>query len=381
MAYKLLDEQGAERTERGKALMGSDLALDPELKVLDPDRRIVKVVVSSDRQDRDGDRINQKGMLYDAHIRNPVVLYAHDWGGRYLPIGKMLDFSLQERQDPSGELYHVTVETHQFNPPGAYELSDAAWKLVEFGSLVATSIGFLPLRSVVPQGDKERQEMGLGRWGVWYEEAEKLETSWVPIPSNRDAVREALGKGIITRPEVRLLFPAHSEGLLSRKSWPGAELELKGAIPYQRHPLADEEAEWDGPAEVAAAEVEDLKVMCAWYDAENPDIKQSYKLPHHRASDHYTVWRGVAAAMAALMGSRGGVDIPQDDRRAVYNHLARHYKDFEKEPPEFDSAEKGDDLVGMLTQACLGLLQERALGAEADGLEETAKRILRIMEV
>ena len=39
--------------------------------------------------------------------------------------------------------------------------------------------------------------------------------------------------------------------------------------------------------------------------------------------------------MAALMGARGGVDIPTQDRRAVYNHLARHYRQFKREPPEF----------------------------------------------
>ena len=50
-----------------------------------------------------------------------------------------------------------------------------------------------------------------------------------------------------------------------------------------------------------------------------------------------TVWRGVAAAMGALLGGRGGVDIPDGDREAVYNHLAKHYAQFDKEVPEFKS--------------------------------------------
>jgi len=59
-------------------------------------------------------------------------------------------------------------------------------------------------------------------------------------------------------------------------------------------------------------------------------------LPHHKASgQHPVVWRGVSAAMAALFGARGGVNIPDRDRRGVYNHLAKHYKQFDKEPPEF----------------------------------------------
>jgi hypothetical protein len=51
--------------------------------------------------------------------------------------------------------------------------------------------------------------------------------------------------------------------------------------------------------------------------------------------------------MAALKGARGGVDIPAEDKQAVYNHLRRHYEEFGKEAPEFseliESQEKGDD--------------------------------------
>lgn len=116
-------------------------------------------------------------------------------------------------------------------------------------------------------------------------------------------------------------------------------LDLKSVIPYHDYGNADEDAEWDAGKEVREADVETLKKICAWYDSENPDIKTSYKLPHHRAADLKAVWRGVAAAMAALLGARGGVDIPEADRKGVYNHLAKHYKDFEKEPPEFSSVE------------------------------------------
>jgi len=75
----------------------------------------------------------------------------------------------------------------------------------------------------------------------------------------------------------------------------------------------------------------------AWYDPEHADDFGGYKLPHHDVVDGRlcVVWRGVAAAMATLMGARGGVDIPRSDRRAVYLHLARHYRQFNREPPEF----------------------------------------------
>lgn len=99
--------------------------------------------------------------------------------------------------------------------------------------------------------------------------------------------------------------------------------------------LADENAVWDAGKEIRSADTKTLKLICTWYDSENQDVKGSYKLPHHRAGDKKAVWKGVAAAMAALLGARGGVNIPSGDRRGVYNHLVKHYKAFDKKPPEF----------------------------------------------
>jgi HK97 family phage prohead protease len=128
---------------------------------------------------------------------------------------------------------------------------------------------------------------------------------------------------------------------LSPVNWGMQEstMNLKAAIPFAHHPLADEGAAWDGPAQVAAADVAQLKAMCAWYDAGNADVKSAYKLPHHTAEGCQTVWRGVAAAMGALLGSRGGTNIPDGDRKGVYNHLSRHYEEFQKTPPDFKTVE------------------------------------------
>jgi hypothetical protein len=80
----------------------------------------------------------------------------------------------------------------------------------------------------------------------------------------------------------------------------------------------------------------------AWYDPDAdpahdpPREKGAYKLPHHELVDGRlkVVWRGVVAAMTVVNGARGGVDIPDRDRRKVYDHLAQHYRTFDEEPPE-----------------------------------------------
>jgi HK97 family phage prohead protease len=82
----------------------------------------------------------------------------------------------------------------------------------------------------------------------------------------------------------------------------------------------------------------------AWSANMPPETFGDIKLFHHEASRSGmgpVVWRGVAAAMAVLMGGRGGVDIPSGDRQGVYNHLAGHYKQFDKEPPPLRSQQEG----------------------------------------
>jgi len=94
----------------------------------------------------------------------------------------------------------------------------------------------------------------------------------------------------------------------------------------------------DGSGDKESIDWEKYRLGFAWYDEENPEEFGSYKLPHHEVIDGKlcVVWRGVAAAMAALFGARGGVNIPEKDVKDVYEHLAAHYRQFEKEPPSLD---------------------------------------------
>lgn len=123
-----------------------------------------------------------------------------------------------------------------------------------------------------------------------------------------------------------------------------ATQNMKSVCPFMASPKADEGMAWDGPAEMAkAATPAEWKAMCAWFDSENPENKGSYKLPHHTGdSGHKVVWNGVRAAMGAFMGGRGGVNMPEADRKGVYNHLSKHYAQFDKEPPDYKFLELAD---------------------------------------
>lgn len=108
---------------------------------------------------------------------------------------------------------------------------------------------------------------------------------------------------------------------------------------------ADEGTAWSAPVlkdftskpwgDLTASERRRIAGHFAWAATLPPEKFTDLKLPHHRPSDGAIVWRGTAAAMAALLGARGGVDIPSGERRRVYGHLATHYRAFDKTPPEF----------------------------------------------
>ena len=105
---------------------------------------------------------------------------------------------------------------------------------------------------------------------------------------------------------------------------------------FQDLPLADRDRAWDGAAaekrvrEWAGAQDEPnarYRDAHVWYDAANKDNFTAYKLLIADVVDGslVAVPRGVMAAAAVMQGSRGGVDLPDNDIQRVKNHLARYY--------------------------------------------------------
>ncbi len=118
---------------------------------------------------------------------------------------------------------------------------------------------------------------------------------------------------------------------------------LGGPLPSHKSPgLASKDTAWDGPTEVAKADQTELHLMCAWYDDSGPDAdgdgypdrKADYKLPHHRAGDHYLVSQGLYAAAQRVDQAQ----IPDGDRAGVRDHLANHYDELGEKPPWAASA-------------------------------------------
>ncbi len=339
---------------------------------------IHQLVFSTEIMDRHQTIKRVNGAQLKNFKANPVYLWAHNVRNEFPPIGTVK--KLIKKNDPNrlvgGTLFDQEDEFARFIES----------KFIR-GFLNATSIGFIPLEweSITEHNkDKGKDEL-IGYDIIKYE---LLEASAVPVPSDFKALKEdrqffkdmeweryieefhyPLPKGWEKR--TIIVFDSEKEKNENidfedecTQYFEGEDqvirIDMRKVISYKAFPTADEGYSWDASrakknlAKWAGGPDKD-KISWSkygqgfgWVDTENAESFGAYKLPHHDVIDGSvkTIWRGVAAAMAALLGARGGVDIPENDKRGVYSHLKKHYDQFDKEAPEYREYEF-DELIEM----------------------------------
>ena len=121
----------------------------------------------------------------------------------------------------------------------------------------------------------------------------------------------------------------------------------KGAIPS--HSTATTTGTWDGNTVMGRLDsAAGYRAACAWVDPEaDPNTRAAYRFPHHTVSDTGSVGAANLSACSAgigiLNGGRGGTAIPAADRQGVWNHLARHLRDGDQEPPPLGGSASAAD--------------------------------------
>jgi len=189
------------------------------------------------------------------------------------------------------------------------------------GFPLAQSIGFIPVDWEDYNEEEAKSNNGARRkYTKWI----LLEYSDVLVPSNPEALQIAEEKGLLIDNLEKAIGGSKTLPLDPDSSWDaaGAEARMRNAA---------------GGPDKDKINWATYRKGFAWYDKNDAENYGAYKLPFADIKDGKltAIWRGVAAAMAALLGARGGVDIPDSERKAVYNFLVSYYKRFEKEPPDF----------------------------------------------
>jgi len=302
-------------------------------------------IASTETPDREGESVSLDGWNLKNFKKNPVLLWMHNMSMAHngLPIGKAENIKITK---------HGSKRVLQFDPvfDDSTDFNRTVKKFFEEGVMSTFSVGFI----------------GLEREGAKFTKQELLEISAVPVPANAEAeiVQRALEIGV-TKKMARQV------------------VDIKSSVPFKSFELAPEDKTWDSKAadsrmrKLAGGPDKDkmdykkYQEGFTWYDKENKTKFASYQLPHHdtEGGELITVWRGVTSAMAALLGSRGGVDIPEEDRQKVYNHLAKHYKEFDKTAPDFKLVE---------TQELKGLFEQVVRQTERRNHRETKKHLREI---
>jgi len=254
-----------------------------------------EVIATTSSVDRDGETISADGWVLENYMKNPVILWAHEYFS--LPIG----VATEVRKEDGKIIVKGVFASHEF----AQEVR----KLYDDGFLKAVSVGFIPIE----------------RNGPAIAKAELLELSFVPVPSNADAL------SLTKMKEIQTIY--------------------KTVVAEHETPMADEGMEWDASgaekrmmdscmskndAGEDVVDWEKYSKCFAWYDEANKETVGAYKLPHHDIVDGEmkVLWKGVYSAMAALLGARGGVEIQEEDKQGVYDHIKKHYEQFGKDVPE-----------------------------------------------
>ena len=144
------------------------------------DATAMTFVISTDEVDHHGDIISALGWQLDTYKNNPVFMWAHDYARPV--IGR----AAEVWSEP-----HSLMARMEFAPTNfAREIAG----LYQAGYQRGVSVGFKPLRF------EERRHSKTGALlGLRFLEQELLETSAVPVPANRSALRRALAQAPIFR--------------------------------------------------------------------------------------------------------------------------------------------------------------------------------------
>jgi len=166
--------------------------LDSEVKKVG--ERQYEFIASTMDMDRDKEVIDVNGWDLKNFKKNPVIMFGHDYHS--LPIGRATKIGVKD-----GKLMNVV----EFPPEGTYEFADIVQRLVDTGYLKTQSVGFIPKEW--EDGDFEEKSDKPRRT---FKKQELLEISIVPVPSNPNALRNAVDAGIITAKQFDTLSKKES---------------------------------------------------------------------------------------------------------------------------------------------------------------------------
>jgi hypothetical protein len=272
--------------------------------------------ITSEDPDRANEVVVARGMNDSQFQLNPIVTMQHCY--HLPPVGK----SLWRKKAKDGDRVGVKAKTQYPQKPDQWPDDewppDVVFPLVQSGLLNGKSIGFLPVKVHTPADSEIDKNQWSKAPSLIIDEWVLLEYACCYLPCQQNAIVESVSKSF-----------ADALGI------------IKGVVPYEDTSKAAANHPWDAHAarerlhKWANGDMAKYKRGFAYVDGDGSRAAD-YKLPHHDIIDGKltVVYHGLTAAMAALNGARSEMNLSEEDRTRVYNHLKKHYQQFGKEPPE-----------------------------------------------
>ncbi len=176
--------------------------VDKTKEALDAEHGTFEVIISTADIDRSGESILQEGCDATNYMKNPVVLFGHDYYS--LPVGVCLTMELKDGK---------RIAKGRFAPGDANPFAQQVRKLYDAGIIRATSVGLIV---------KEMKGNVITKW-------ELLEFSFVPVPANPYALSLSKAKELGLDLDI---------------------LKVKGVVFKEEAPAAEEKPKEEKPAEV-----------------------------------------------------------------------------------------------------------------------------------
>ena len=146
--------------------------------------RMIRYWGSDERVDAAGDIVLQN-WNFDEFEKNSPMPWSHSWDAP--PIGRVLDWSVRSRSEKDYKGKGLLLDC-MFAHKGAWDFADSIFRLVKAGIMTSGSVGFYSDKVIDIRDEDERNELGLGRWGVIFDKNHLLEFSPCTLPCNPGAV-------------------------------------------------------------------------------------------------------------------------------------------------------------------------------------------------
>jgi HK97 family phage major capsid protein/HK97 family phage prohead protease len=179
------EKEAKEKKEAAEKKQKSAKSVELSMESKDLGEGEVETVIASNILDRHGEKIDIDGMDTKKYMKDPVVLWAHDYSA--LPIARATKL-WKEGGKLFGKIKFAIAE---------YPFAKTVYELIKGGFLSAVSIGFIP------------SEME----GNMYTKSEMIEFSVVPVPANPEALIYAKKLGL----DISKIQPYHKNTMHNLK--------------------------------------------------------------------------------------------------------------------------------------------------------------------